>query len=196
MRLPLRVGLVGCVLLIAACTQSPAPTVPEASPVITPTPPAATTTATPTPALPPSPAVATTPTPTPRPSAPAAVPTPAPSAVKSLTPKEQALVGTWSRYHRQDEAYKQFVFNSNRTACYLEIDRKSNTRKSENDRFYPHWELDEKKPISTNVFAIVIEERGRLDQFHYKGAAAEDRIWQGGFENLVMGRASLPQSCP
>lgn len=101
-------------------------------------------------------------------------------------------MGTWGRYHRQSESYKQFVFNADRTACYLEISRKSNTR--EDERPYPHWELDEKNPIGNNVFAIVIEDHGRLDQFHYKGIDADDRVWQGGYENLVMGRAT-PEKC-
>lgn len=192
----LRIGLIGAALLAAACTQSPAPgaATPQTSPVISPpasspTPPAIVS---PAPSPPASSAVIPTPGPTVRSPASTPAPSPASTPAKPLSSLEQKLVGTWGRYHRQSESYKQFVFSSDRTACYLEISRKSN--RIEDERPYPRWELDEKNPLGSNIFSIVIEDHGRIDQFHYKGDHLGDRIWQGGYENLQMGRAT-PSNC-
>jgi len=121
--------------------------------------------------------------------------------LEPLTDLEEALAGTWRRYHVKNSGYSseysyyEYVsFNENRTACRWKYGEKSSSSSTDEvfeSSDYPDWRIAEELSGAGAAFRVVVEGRGLDYVFDF----ARNIVYPAGFETLVFGPTTDGKSC-
>ncbi|MBI2077618.1 MAG: hypothetical protein HYT80_04490 [Euryarchaeota archaeon] len=125
----------------------------------------------------------------------------APAAAGPLSDFEEALEGTWRRYHVKNKGYSSeysyyeyVAFNADRTACrwkYGEESSSSSTDRVFESSDYPDWRIAGQLSGGGESYRVVVDGRGLDYVFDF----LEDIVYPAGFETLVFGRTTDGKSC-